>query len=348
MLYLLYLRNGFIKKFPLDKKRILLGRSKTCDFFLDEAFVSKEHAELTVHSQWLAVKDLGSTNGTFTETGEIREARIDLNQWFRIGCLKFFLKEGNAEEFVLSSKIQPLFNRISNAMADMEKTTEALNILYTETLVEMLQIGFSLQTYGNLFQHAEELLKNTLVKGCLLLVSKKEKVFRIESQWNYLKKYIPDFNRIVKIREIFQGALKNKKTNSSHYFCSFPVHLPTQTMVLIYIVETSISTEVTDFLDALAVEISVIHSLIQHNQPPQPGKKIERPPEIITVNSQMLNLLSQSKKIAASNLFVLIEGETGSGKELIARFIHHQSKRSQGNFIALNCAAIPENLMEVE
>ena len=349
MLYLLYLRNGFIKKFPLDKKHILLGRSKKCDLFLDEAFVSKEHAELTVHPQWITIKDLGSTNGIFTEAGEIQETRIILNQWFRIGYLKFFLKEGNASEFVLSDKIQPLFNRISNAMAGKEeKTTAALNILYTESLVEMLQIGFSLQTYGNLFQHGDDFLKSTLQKGCLLLVSKKEKMFRIESQWNYLKKYTLEFNRIVKLEELFQETIKNRKSNSSHYFCSFPLHLPQQTMVLIYITEMAISDEMTDFLEALAVEIAVIHSLMEHNKSSPPGKKPEKAPNIITMNSKMLNLLSQCKKIAASALFVLIEGETGSGKELIARFIHYQSKRSQENFIALNCAAIPENLMEVE
>ncbi|MGD2088582.1 MAG: sigma 54-interacting transcriptional regulator [Candidatus Aminicenantes bacterium] len=332
----------------MDKKRILVGRSKKCDFFLDESFVSKEHAEITVYSHWLDLKDLGSTNGTFTEAGEIQEARIDMNQWFRIGYLKFFLKEGNAEEFVLSGKIQPLFSRISNAMADKEKTTEALNILYTETLVEMLQIGFSLQSYGNLFQHAGELLKDTLQKGCLLLASKREKMFRIESQWNYLKKYTADFNRIIKTKGLFQEVFKNRRDNSSYYFCSFPVHLRHQTQVLVYITETQVSTDVMDFLEALALEISVIHSLIENDQSPQPGRKVEKTPEIITKNPGMLNLLSQSKKIAASNLFVLIEGETGSGKELIARFIHYHSKRSTGNFIALNCAAIPENLMEVE
>lgn len=332
----------------MDKKRILLGRSKKCDFFLDESFVSKEHAEITVHSHWLDIKDMGSTNGTFTEKGEIQEARLDMNQWFRIGYLKFFLKEGNAEEFVLSGKIQPLFSRISNAMADKEKTTEALNILYTETLVEMLQIGFSLQGYGNLFQHAEELLKFTLKTGCLLLLSKREKMSRIESQWNYLKKYTADFNRIIKTKGLFQEVFKNKRSNSSYYSCSFPVHLTHQTQVLVYVTETPVSTDVMDFLEALALEISVIHSLIEHNQSSQPGKKVEKAPEIITVNAKMLNLLSQSKKIAASNLFVLIEGETGSGKELIARFIHYHSKRSPGNFIALNCAAIPENLMEVD
>ena len=351
MLYLLYLRNGFIKKFPLDKRKTLLGRSKKSDFYIDEAFVSKEHAEITVLPNVIEIKDLGSTNGIFNESGQIQQARIEINQWFRIGHLKFFLKEGNSDEFVLSDKVQPLFKKISNAIgSSADKTTEALNILYTEPLVELLQIGFGIQNYGNLFKDADGLLKATLQTGFLILISKKENDVKVEAQWNYNKKNFPDMEKILQSREIFKESIKNARTLNAHYLCSFPLQIKseTQSMTLIYFSLSPSSMGIINFLEALAIEIAIIHSLLEQSQPSKRVDRKEKVPQIITENPKMLNLLSQCKKIAQSDLFVLIEGETGTGKELLARFVHFNSRRAKECFIGLNCAAIPENLMENE
>jgi DNA-binding NtrC family response regulator len=70
--------------------------------------------------------------------------------------------------------------------------------------------------------------------------------------------------------------------------------------------------------------------------------------EIITRNPHMLKLIDLARTIAPSQASVLICGESGTGKELFARLIHEASPRCQGPFIAVNCAAIPENLLESE
>ena len=71
-------------------------------------------------------------------------------------------------------------------------------------------------------------------------------------------------------------------------------------------------------------------------------------PGVITSNPEMLRACQYIAGLAATNVSVLIVGESGTGKELLARALHHLSPRSQGPFVPVNCAAIPEQLLESE
>lgn len=69
---------------------------------------------------------------------------------------------------------------------------------------------------------------------------------------------------------------------------------------------------------------------------------------IITRNSAMEDLLARAYRVAKGDASIFIEGESGTGKELLAKAIHRASARAAGPFIAVNCGAIPENLLESE
>jgi len=70
--------------------------------------------------------------------------------------------------------------------------------------------------------------------------------------------------------------------------------------------------------------------------------------DFITRSRDMLAMLDLAGRIAESNISVLIEGESGTGKELVAQFIHRKSPRADKPFIRINCAALPEELLESE
>ena len=70
--------------------------------------------------------------------------------------------------------------------------------------------------------------------------------------------------------------------------------------------------------------------------------------EIITRNQAMKEIMNQAKMVAATDARVLVNGESGTGKELLARAIHNASPRHDKPFIAINCSAMAENLLESE
>ncbi|MCM8766317.1 MAG: sigma-54 dependent transcriptional regulator [Candidatus Omnitrophica bacterium] len=80
-----------------------------------------------------------------------------------------------------------------------------------------------------------------------------------------------------------------------------------------------------------------------------PKETGERPfPEIVGESPKMLEVFEIMQKVIKTDSTVLITGETGTGKELVARAIHYNGKRRDGAFVAVNCSALTETLLETE
>ncbi len=71
-------------------------------------------------------------------------------------------------------------------------------------------------------------------------------------------------------------------------------------------------------------------------------------PNLVGESDRFQSVLKAVSKVAGTDATVLLLGESGTGKELIARTVHYQSPRAKGPFVAVNCAALPENLLEME
>jgi two-component system response regulator FlrC len=84
----------------------------------------------------------------------------------------------------------------------------------------------------------------------------------------------------------------------------------------------------------------------RQNEASPPPPRFSSP--IITQDRRLKEILDLCRKVAASKATILIQGESGTGKELLARFLHLESPRRQGPFVAVNCASLPETLLESE
>ncbi|WP_137167573.1 sigma 54-interacting transcriptional regulator [Salinimonas lutimaris] len=90
---------------------------------------------------------------------------------------------------------------------------------------------------------------------------------------------------------------------------------------------------------------NLLKKALSHSQAASPGEWCQ---DIVTRSPQMTNVLDQAFRIAQREVSVLISGASGTGKELLANAIHRASNRSDKPFVAINCGALPENLLESE
>lgn len=118
--------------------------------------------------------------------------------------------------------------------------------------------------------------------------------------------------------------------NGAYDFIVKPIHFP----------QLQISVERALHLRALSGDISELRQRVK-TASSNHGNIVGRSPNF-------LKALDIAKRVASSQANIFVTGESGTGKEVFAKFIHNQSKRNKGPFVAINCSAIPENLLESE
>lgn len=103
-------------------------------------------------------------------------------------------------------------------------------------------------------------------------------------------------------------------------------------------------------LDILENQLNAIQDYFKNQVKAQSASTYSGPPteNYVAVDPKMVKLFQQAERLAASNATVLVTGETGTGKEVLARFIHDHSPRKSSPFVAVNSAALPGNLVESE
>jgi two-component system NtrC family response regulator len=103
-----------------------------------------------------------------------------------------------------------------------------------------------------------------------------------------------------------------------------------------------------DELGLIVARAFHLHGIEEENRRLEKSDELNVLGSIITSAEEMLKVAGTIERVASTNVSVMLLGASGTGKELLARAVHDRSDRSEGPFVAINCAAIPENLLEAE
>jgi DNA-binding NtrC family response regulator len=161
----------------------------------------------------------------------------------------------------------------------------------------------------------------------------------------------------VPLRVVLEDALRELHPGTTVYLRDvIPPHAQPQGFAadvpgsgwILHVGQPAITETHRDFLRAATAFAAVVAEL---DRRPAPSSRASRRPvetALIGASPAIERVRERIARVAETDFTVLIEGESGVGKELVARQIHEQSRRSRGPFIAVNCAALVETLVEAE
>ena len=357
MKYLLYTLHGFSKKIPLYKSLLTVGRDEHNDLVIDDDYISRRHIDVHVKKNSILVRDAGSANGFFVHNRRRKTAKIGIGESFKAGEVTFTLEDGDTSEFSLSDKYRPGFvkekkdKKVSSAGKN-SAVTRSLQTIHKEIEESIFKWKLRFESFDEFTSYLIAKLSRVPGFGSLFLVEKGEGAENTKIRFSVCGKK-ETFDLLKKILKKYPSIFHERYANDNLDFSSEALILKNKANTLVYFLEKGqilSRKNIKAFLLSLAKEIEMLDQFIEEQKELTreliTDRQVEA--EIITNNDKMKNLIRQAKKIADSDINILIQGESGTGKELFARLIHRCSKRDPEKVVALNCAAIPENLLESE
>jgi Nif-specific regulatory protein len=397
MAFLILLKPGCgAKAIPLVKPKTAIGRRPVNDIILEDPFVSRTHAEITLlEDGGYGIRDLGGLHPLRINDRLAAEQRLQDGDRIQIGnsILLFKLREpppGAAVEFLAGT--ETALEGAEIASLDARKTfilsgelpgSGDFDRLRKDHQRLMLLYDFGRDIHSHLEDThlvLEEILGmafKTLAaeRGFIALVNEASgepecEIVRDQGAEGEPSRLFVSSTIVHKVlREgvavLTENALKDTQFGEAKSVREFeirsalcvPLLFRDQVLGVIYVDNRrsagSFDQDDLVFLSALSELAGIaLGNAALHRQVLRENLRLEealKPKfQLLGTSESMEKVYTTIKKAAPSPLTVLIEGETGTGKELVARAIHELSERSERPFVPVNCAAIPRELIESE
>jgi transcriptional regulator with GAF, ATPase, and Fis domain len=337
-----------------------VGRHGGSSLQLEDHGVSRQHCVFTRSGDDCELKDLDSRNGTFVNGAPIKSQKLDSGDEIRIGgSLLVYLTGSHEVSSASDSNTRQLRNEDSVYLADSDRMDLSPSYRAVHDLRTLLRVSSMLHSFRGLHDTqglpAAEVLRSHLSSLLLdLIPAERAAVFIPGSDQDGWAPDAAVFQRIC--RE--QVAVWVEDADGAGLAqLGAPVIVRGELAAVIYLESADptrrldeghlqLVTAVAEMAAGAWENATILGWLQQENERLQTELKLEH--DMLGASAKMRDLQRQIAKVAPTNSNVLILGESGTGKELIARAVHRNSLRAGGPFVAINCAALADTLLESE
>ena len=375
--------DGKVRTVPLHKRITSIGRSTDNDVALSDPSVPDSALHLLFDG---ARYQLGSLGATFQVNGKKRDSAVlATSDIIRVGATELVFTREDATHAPTPAPVATLsITHETEPAADPDSTTRDMpGVVGRELLLLRRLTAFSERLLGSsgrdtlLEQLLDEAIEVTRAdKGFLIL--REDGELRVKVARNLSRENLEDavervsdsiVEKVVRTRKplILSDALDDPEFKASKSVVNLqmlsvmcvPLLRDGELFGVLYVGNDRLVNRFEPkSLDMLTIFAAQALLLIQNAllvnglklDNTELRKRLEdtRYGEIVGTCQGMIDVYKRIDKIAPTDISVLITGETGTGKELIARELHRHSPRAKGPFITINCGAIPENLLESE
>lgn len=366
----LFFKNDYVDTHQLNcNSTYLIGRDDDCDFSLPyDSMISSKHLEIKTFDHSLQLRDLESKNGTYFNSERINQVTLGEGEQITLGQTRLLFTQNPFKQIKQTISIN------LDAVSAIEEQLK--NQQSQITLSDILKLSTSMNQYNKI----DELIEFVLNKISDILSLDRILFFQKQSSQKDMKllkiinhshinrhdfsqsllKEIEESKQAVFIKKINETYIEHKKTifeMGINSIIAIPLHIQNSIFGIIQLdyFQSSKQFSQSDFHI-----VCIITQLLSHHI--QNLKTIDFIKEenqffknqmfnnfkIIGHDIQTLKMKQWIEKAAPTHSNVLITGESGTGKELVARSIHQNSPRKNKPFIVINCASIPDHLIESE